>query len=68
MGHDTGTYTDSACETSTGVLHEYPAGCKPYEYWTCSTYSHMCRHRAQRHILHRYVKEVENGKDLKIIK
>ena len=46
----------------------YSAGCKPYEYWTCSTYSHMCRHRAQRHILHRYVKEVENGKDLKIIK
>ena len=68
MGHDTGTYTDSACETSTGVLHEYTAGCEPYKYRTCSADSHMCRHRAQRHILHRYVKEVENGKDLKIIK
>ena len=61
MGHDTGTYPDSACETSTGVLHEYPAGCEPYKYRTCSADSNMRWHRAECHILYGYVRKEEKS-------
>lgn len=61
MGHDPGTYTDAARETATGVLYEYTAGCEPYKYRTCSTYSHMRWYRAECHILYEYVWKDERG-------
>ena len=61
MGYDTGTYPDIACEIAFGVLYEYPAGCKPYKYRTCSADSNMRRYRAECHILYGYVRKAERS-------
>ena len=61
MGHDTGTYSDIACEIAFGVLYEYPAECEPYKYRTCSADGNMRWHRAECHILYGYVRKEEKS-------